>query len=248
LILRATFYEQLNEALSKLGPTLLKEDFSTSVDPPPKNVASATYDFELRVAYNYDPDYYFRYTFTVQRDGMYTGHIKMSPGQHILVDEFDASMKVDVLIQHINNWGLALQSELLALPVKRLFQEQQHLIDSIFDQFGDLPDEYFTRAEAENLRAKLDDLESRLSAHISASSLADAEKEEKLARLHREIEELKKQTEVLKKPGFVRRFFSRLSNSVDEETKQKLIGESAEMLGKFAKGLIGSGNGDGPSE
>ena len=252
MTLRATFYDRLNDSLSKFGPTLLKEDFSINVDQPKLDISQEPHDFELCVTYNYDSDYYFHYIFSVQRDGTYMGSITMVPGQHVMVDRFEANMRLDVLIGYIDIWGSSLREEILTLPTKRRFEEHQRLIDSLMDQFQGLPDEYFTRAEAEEMRSKLDELESLFAAHVNTSTADSVEKEKKLEQIHQEIEALKAQLDVLKKQGFFKRLYLRLSGVLDYETTKKLAGDSAEILGKFTsgaiKGYIGDGNGDGPSE
>jgi hypothetical protein len=211
LTLRATFYEKLNETLYSLNSNLRKEDFSISVD---KFGASK---FELRVAYNYDPEYYFRFSGATQQDGILVGKITRVPGPHLLEDSFDANTNLDTFFGYIKQWRSALEEELVSLPVKRQFEEQQRLLDSLLSQFQDLPEEYFTKAEAEDIRAKLDDFESRFTAHVNASHSDSAEKEKKLEQLHQEVEALKAQLDVLKKQGFFKRLYIRLSGIIGED-------------------------------
>jgi hypothetical protein len=169
VILRATFYKKLNEALSTPDPSLRREDFLISEGPPNPGGQKASNSAELRVAYAYNTDYFFHFSFSINQEGNFTGKVAMAPGQHTSRVSFDINTNLDTLIGHIKLWKSALEDELIALPAKRRFDEQQRLLDSLMDQFRHLPEEYFTREEAEDMRAKLDEIESRFSAHINSS-------------------------------------------------------------------------------
>jgi hypothetical protein len=88
--------------------------------------------------------------------------------------------------------------------------------------------------------------------NYNSSSADSAEKEKKLEQLHKEIEELKAQLDVLKKQGFVKRMYLRLTGVLGEDATKKLAGDSAEVLGglagRFIKGITSGSNGDGPSD
>jgi hypothetical protein len=198
----------------------------------------------LLISYRYDPDFFFSYEFSMVQPNLCEGSMTRVPGPYTACDRFSIQVSIPEMLNYIREWMSDLEDELVALPATRRFEKQQRLLESMFEQFQDLPDEYFTTGEAEELKRKLDELESRLASHISDSSASNRDKEERLTRLHKEIEELKKHLEFLKKPGFMKRFITRLSSTVDEETRKKLIGDGAEATGRFIKGLICGGNGD----
>lgn len=78
---------------------------------------------------------------------------KVCPGEMILEEDlrFEGQHQIS---RQINRWLNSLWEELIATPTNKLIKEQNEIIDKIKKQVNKIPEDYFTKEEAEELKKK----------------------------------------------------------------------------------------------
>jgi predicted nucleic acid-binding Zn-ribbon protein len=104
----------------------------------------------------------------------------------------------------MEKWLARLDDEIEALPTVRRLEELAQRISDIEDAIKDLPDTYVTREQADELRRHLDDLEARWTAHMRETEAKAADLEERVSKLHAEIEMLKQVVDTATVRGLAR--------------------------------------------
>jgi len=128
------------------------------------------------------------------------------------------------LLEAISGWLKNLQEELVAEPVNRQLNRHREEIESLLQQAESLPDEYFTRAEAEELRQRLEELEAQLIVNIEQST-SGGEQQTKIQEIERDFMQLQSQVETLSKRGWFGSLLIRFAKwSSDPENAKVLKG------------------------
>jgi len=146
--------------------------------------------------------------------------------------EADNFKKVLDFKNSIESWTERVYMELMDRPLNRKIEEKLKEIDEITASFEDLPNEYFTRIEADEMKEKLDALEKDLLQRLAQLNLENEEFETKQFSLHCEIEELKKTVEMLKKPGWAGSLMVKVSSWVKNSGNEKLLKDGAAFIAK----------------
>jgi hypothetical protein len=127
------------------------------------------------------------------------------------------------LLSGITQWVDRIHEELLSVPTNRQLEEHQSQLEELMANVDELPDEFFTREEAEVLRDRLDELESQMRANIEAASATQKEAAAQVASLHADVELLKRSAESLKKRGWVGALMVRVKKwSANPENRELL--------------------------
>ncbi len=154
--------------------------------------------------------------------------VKMTPGD-LLHHEFTTCKNRHELLKAIAGWVDRLHSELRAIPVNRHVEEQQRIIDDLVSGFAEHSEEFFTREEAQDLAARLDDLEERMAANIEARDDGDAAKV-KVAELREEIDLLKAQLSALNKKNWAKSVAVRIATWMKDPDNRKLLKAGADVV------------------
>lgn len=196
----------------------------------------ATVDYiHLRITYNSDAQFYF--------DGnIHEGEHSLEmfgsfcPGEVLNRDNFNVNGTQEILMQ-IDKWLKQMHEEILALPVIRQLAEQQEEINKVVSSLNSLPDEYFTRHEAELIKTKLEELEQRFINHHKVAETKDIQLQDHLQQIHNNIETLKATVTTLKKNGWVKSAMVRTQIWLQNPANRSLLKSGAE----FVKGLLTDG-------
>lgn len=184
----------------------------------------------LLISYKYDNKYYFKVLIPDKKqkydesayavDFVITG--RRCPGD-LSFDEQISYIGRKELIEGIETWIHFMKQDFLAMPVYRKLEEQKQEVESLKEMMWKIPDEYFTREEAAELKRRLDEMEQKFSQYLKAEINNQKEFEEKQAALHEQIETLKSQIDSFKKPGWFGTFLGRLAVWSTDPSNQPLI-------------------------
>jgi len=188
----------------------------------------------LSISYRFDSEFFFRAeipNIMGQRNEVITISILTCPG--IMSQKENSMVKESYeLLTAINEWTKRVYEELNARPIYRDLAENQEEIEELINRVNELPDEYFTKEEAQEMKHKLDDLEQSflLKLHEIISDQNDLKKRER--ELHSEIESLKMTIDLLKKPGWAGTMLIRFSDLFKDSETKKLLRSGAIEVGK----------------
>lgn len=183
----------------------------------------------LFISYRYDSEFFFKAD--VLNEGGFVVSAHYSPGIIMNTEDNDFK-KVSDFKDSIASWTERVNKELMDRPLNRKIEEKLKEIDEITARFADLPNEYFTRIEADEMKEKLDALEKDLLQRLAQLNLENEEFETKQSSLHCEIEELKKTVELLKKPGWAGSLMVKVSSWVKSSGNEKLLKDGAAFIAK----------------
>ncbi|HMJ15695.1 MAG TPA: hypothetical protein VK524_29965 [Polyangiaceae bacterium] len=137
--------------------------------------------------------------------------VDLSPGSVMRTDEYSIGADIGSIVEAVRSWLGFLEIDLHAEPVARQVQDQRRALDELQEEFGELPDRFFTQYEAAEVRRRLDELAEMIRGHIEQEAVDDAERAAALARLEAEIDNLKESAEAFKVRVWVSKVVSKLS-------------------------------------
>lgn len=230
IMLREQFLSNIRKALHRAG--YFPDDFVVTQ-------RQDKYDTVLDIRYQFQPKFRFVARITTKAPSLgeiafpapeALGTIKIiaSPGDFLKEEEFGVEESKDI-IREISGWVDRVAGEIKALPEQRQIEEQRQLLEQLTAQFEEASEGGFTKVEAEALRGRLDELEERLTGSIRSHIENQKEANAKIRRLHREIETLKSQVEVLSKKGWTKSMMIRIANWLKDPTNQQLLKSGGEL-------------------
>jgi hypothetical protein len=151
------------------------------------------------------------------------------PGPMALTETFQFRGE-DGIFRRIKTWLDCIWEELSSNPVVKQLEEQQEQIDQIFEKFDNLPDEFFTKEEAADLKKRLDELEETLKENMQKQNADNAKFEEQIDELHIDIDTLKVTIHSLKKKGWIKSFFSKSLKWGMNSENRKLIKDGYSLV------------------
>ncbi|HEY0778845.1 MAG TPA: hypothetical protein VGD56_12825 [Gemmatirosa sp.] len=241
-MIRAQLLNEIHAALDA-GQQFKADDFAIEATPGKDGAGS------LSIRYRFDSTYYFRAEIpnTVEERFLLGGHQVniigiTTPGTLTDTERLAYSSK-EKLLAGITQWTNRIRDELLAIPLHRQQAEQQAQLEALLGQIDALPDEYFTRDEAQAVRARLDELEQQLRANIEAAAKTHTDAAAELAALHSDIELLKQSTESLKKAGWAGSLAVRMKRWSGNPENRELLKSGATVARTL---LLGDGGKHAP--
>lgn len=96
------------------------------------------------------------------------------------------------LVEAVEAWAIRLQEELEVIPERRELAIQWEQLEELFKTVSGMPDDYFSREEAEAFAARLTDLEDKINRSLTESIQSQEELSQKLGRIQEDFESLKK--------------------------------------------------------
>jgi len=223
---------------------MIKKSFNAEiVDALTRSAYFTQYDFvistaprrdrmSLTIHYRYEPRY--QLTASVPPELANGKHIPVTvlPGS-VAEQEKTTCYGKDDLLGRIAEWADDLRAELKAIPLSREFEAERARVEALVAQLADLPDEYFTRAEADELRARLEDLEARFVDHLNATVDESAANNERLEHISREFDMLKSSVDVLSKPSWATSFLAKCARWLRDPANRSLIVDGADVARKL---------------
>lgn len=189
----------------------------------------------LTVSYRFQSKYKFTASYTGNRDtnGNNIVTCQLSPGELTLTESF-SKFGDDGLISAFSNWIDNFRRELEVAPTLMDIEKQQQEIAELLKQVDTLPDEYFTREEAEQLRAKIDELEKMIQKNIQDSAEDEESVKSQISTIKRDFETLKSQIPTLTKKGWSGSFMVRYHNWTKNFGNSNLLKSGVQAV----KGLL----------
>jgi hypothetical protein len=227
-VIRQAFLRDINQALGKSG-YFRDHDFDI-------RSTDRSSDTALTVQYRYDTNYVINVAISKrissqEDDFAVTG--TASPGDMSQTEQFTVYGRDDFL-GYVSAWANRLKNELDAIPVNRQLDEQRHEIDAIYEQFGDMRSEYFSRDEAEHLKTRLAELEQHLKERVAETTKSSAASEARIAEMTREFAALKNSVDLLKKPGWFKSFSTYMASWLRNAENRAILKDGADIV----KGLL----------
>ncbi|MGG1348454.1 hypothetical protein ABE197_17520 [Bacillus subtilis] len=222
LDINQTFLMNLREKLEGNGFTA--DDFKISTLT--NNYLKA---ITLQITYIYHKDYYF--SFELNPDGEMK-NLELSPGKLLSREKTSGAFNYGTLSREINTWVKNLRSEMGNSVVGRQIKDTQEKIEEIEkiidEKFEEVSESYFTKAEGQKLKDKLDELEEKYSSAFDKSEELEFELNAEKEKLHQEIELLKDQVQYLTKKKWATALMVKLVNWCARNPQAaKQIGQSA---------------------
>jgi antirestriction protein ArdC len=114
-------------------------------------------------------------------------------------------------------------------PIVRQVEEQERLLDDLMQQVQGLPDEYFSKDEAQDLVRRLEELEHRLSDNLAANINDKAQLNSQIQAIVSDIQMLKDNIGSLKKPGWAKALMVRAAEWIKVPANRQLLRSGAEV-------------------
>jgi hypothetical protein len=222
-MVRQAFLKELNDALSK-SEHFEEHDFK--VDWKAANVG-----YDLTIVYRYDEAYGIN---AHVGEDIEEGKREIgiwgtaSPGDIGTSESFTIYGRTK-FFAYVKQWLGRLRTELQAVPVNRIVEEQRKQIEELIGTFAKLPNEYFSRDEAEVLKARLDALEQQMVEVIISNAAEDEDVSSRVSNLEQDFTVLKEHVQTLKKPGWTRAFATRVAKWMRDSDNRKLLADGVEI-------------------
>ncbi len=179
--------------------------------------------FKMPTAPAYDKDSYQSYY-------LFTGTACPGP---LAYEEVFSFRDEDGIYQKISVWLEGIWEELSANPVIKQIESQQQQIDEIVERFDNVEDGFFTINQAEELKSRLDELESQLRAEIEKNTKDKKIVEQEISKLHTDIETLKDTIVSLKKKNWIKSFTGKVFKWSKNSENRKLLKDGYSVVREF---------------
>lgn len=143
-------------------------------------------------------------------------------------------------LEGIAEWAGRVEEDITASPFTRMINRQAAEIEDLLAKVEQLPDEMFSRDEAEELRKRLGELEQQLSEHIARESEAGDDQEERLQGLKTDFELLKDSVDGLKKRGWAGTLVVRVSKWLRDPVTRDVLKSATDVVRRMLPGNGGS--------
>lgn len=202
----------------------------------------------LKITYEYDTQYfieiripYEKSTFTRQETSLlgqgtktievfdYEIEGRMCPGKLSYKEDFK-NRGSNGIAEALDVWLDNLWEDLTITPENRVFLAQREELEMLKERVEGIPDEYFTAEEGNDLRERLEKIESQLADKVTLEQPDKVEAQKQMEKLHSEIEILKQTIHSLKKRGWFKSFITKTMTWLSNPSNQKLLKAGKEIL------------------
>jgi hypothetical protein len=164
----------------------------------------------------------------IETESLGTIHVFAIPGE-ILKNEHRVLDERSSLLSAVREWVKRIEAELRAIPLARKVAEQEEQLADLTAKFADMSDGFFSAAEAEELRSRLDAFEQRFAESIRQNTDDHEEADRRVDELHNEIVRLKEQLETLTRTGWSKRTLVRITGWLSDPMNRKLLKSGADL-------------------
>lgn len=165
----------------------------------------------------------------------------MSPGPFALEESFSFS-GTNYLDEYINTWLNEIWEELKSNPVVAHIDSQRKEIDEIFERLDGSSEDFFTQDEAEELRARLDDLEKKFNEEFKKEIKDKEELKKEVSSLNKDIETLKVTLSSFNKKSWMKELVGKVFKWVKNPNNRKALKQGysvvREILPEEYKGML----------
>lgn len=232
-MIREKIYKDINSTIDK-HVRFDSTDFKIDPVKEPKNPYTV-----LTIKYSIEPKYkiVFKIPTSMTNDNdSYSSYYAFSgnvcPGPLAYEETFTFKGE-DGIFNKIYTWLNCIWEELSANPIVKQVENQQQQIDEIFEKIDFLKDEYFSEAEASDLRKKLDELEETLKSQIKQNTEDKKLFEEEVSKLHTDIDTLKQTIHSFKKKGWLKSFTSKVFKWTKDSENRKMLKDGYTVIREF---------------
>ena len=220
---------------------------------------SAT-DFRIRIKnqtinikYDFEPKFYFNLSLPVRTSSktlkttkppgilgtreyevekeveVYIINAKICPGEMVLVENIKFEGKTQIA-NEIYKWLNSIWEEMQSIPINKLVEEQNKIIEEIKLKVDGISEEYFTIEEGEDLKTKLDSLEDLLKEKIEEQSEKNENLAKKLKELEEQIDILRDTIFILNKKNWFKSSMTKMYKWISKEDNRKLLKDGVKLL------------------
>jgi hypothetical protein len=222
-MVRQAFLKEISDTLSK-SEYFEEQDFKLVWK-------EANRGYDLQISYRYDDAYGLSgHVGEEIEDGAREIGIQGTarPGDIGLSENFKVYGRAKFLA-YVTQWAGRLRSELQAIPVNRAIEDQRKQIEELLGKFAKLPNEYFSREEAESLKSRLDALEQQMIESIVSNAAEEEDVSARVTSLEQDFTVLKETLGNLKKPGWARAFATRVARWMHDSDNRKLLADGVDI-------------------
>jgi len=135
----------------------------------------------------------------------------------------------DEVVQATQNWLARIHEELQAVPVARELAIQAQDLEDLLRKFADLPDEYFTKTEAADMEARLEQLEERMEEGLREFIDDASQLKLRTVGIRQDIRTLKETLPSLKKQSWAGKLLVRVSGWMRDPDNQRVLKSGSEV-------------------
>jgi polyhydroxyalkanoate synthesis regulator phasin len=224
------FRKEVEESIT--GNYVSKEDFRITDDEAKSYTSVAIY-------YNYNSNY--KFSFTIQPEIT----ISRSPGSITDYESFSAKNKDD-LLRYLRGWIGYLEAEISTTPAIREINAHRSEVNDKFTKIEELLDdmgqENFSKTEAEEIKGRLDALETELRKKIEELIKDKKNQHDEISKLNKEVEFLKIQLDSLPRANWFKALLVKTMNWGARNP------EAIKSIGGMARALLQDGKTEIPHE
>lgn len=195
LDINQSFLIELRDKLEGNGFTADDFKISTSIES-----TESLDELILQITYIYHKNFYFSFVLNPSGD---LKKFEISPGKLLSREKSYGTFADEFLTMEITAWLKRLRREMGNSVVGRQIKDTQEKIEEIEkimeEKFEEVSESYFTKAEGQKLKDKLDELEEKYSSAFDKSEELESELKAEKKKMHQEIELLKDQVQYLTK-------------------------------------------------
>jgi polyhydroxyalkanoate synthesis regulator phasin len=196
-------------------------------------------DTILSIKYTIDQRYKIAFripsSMTKDKDG-YSQHYTFSgnvcPGPLSYEENFSFT-DIGGIFKHISIWLDCIWEELSSMPVVKMIDNQQQIINEIFEKLDHVSDDYFSVDEANELKKRLDELEEKLKKQIRQNEEDKNVFEHKIDKLHTDIDTLKQTIHTFKKNGWIKSFTIKVYKWVKNSENRAMLKDGYAVIRDF---------------
>ncbi|AJD91547.1 hypothetical protein JMA_22300 [Jeotgalibacillus malaysiensis] len=176
----------------------------------------------IKITYRYDSSIYMHVV--VDKTGTpYSA--SFAPGNLLSIEE--VTLQTNKLISYVSQWTSNIDAELKSNPIVQKIEQQDKIIDEIFDLFkGYDKDETFNPEEVEDVKGRLDALEARMESYIKENYARESEQQNIINELKRDIEKLKIQSNNFTKKNWIISYITKFYTLIEKHPKLSALAAS----------------------
>ena len=192
------------------------------------------YDDDLRITYRDKEKYYFhvaipRSITKKENESYYEISGEACPWSLAAKEKVIFHSKAK-LLDGIQLWVSFLVEDLKSFAANRKISEIEQRLKNAFEKIEDIEGDYFSGDEILDIINKLSSLEEEFKSKIKDVYDSKAEADQKLSKLHEEIQALKDKLEILDKAQWKKSFLSKTFDWLKDPKNQKMLSTGARIV------------------
>lgn len=211
------------------------ESYDFDITPYSQNKSGPT---KLKITYKMSPKYQIEIVIPNTKTKVQGAYVESDeyvfkcdkcPGKVAYQESINCNGEED-LHKNLKIWLDCIWDELVSNPILKSIKSQEEKVEELFKKFDLIDDEPFNSQEVEELRKKLDDLESMLKTEIESSKKNKEELENEIDNLHSDIETLKVTINSFTRKGWIKSFTTKIFKWTSNSENRKMLKDGYTLI------------------